>query len=176
MAVRMPVAIRPARSGELAQVIAIDDDASTMYEAAGLALGLTDDHPFVVAERRRWARALAAGGIFFAERQAGRPVGVVVLDCLDGAPYLDQLSVRREAMGQGIGRALLAYAMEWARTRGGGLSLTTYDHVPWDRPFYQRADFVLVPEEQWGPEMRAIVDDQRAALPDPHARVVMHRP
>ncbi len=169
MRAAVTVMIRRASAGELDEVLAIDDDASTLYAEAGLPLGITRDHPFAVAERARWARALAEDRVLVAVD--GRPIGIAVLGTVDGAPYLDQLSVRREAMGRGVGRALLERALAWAPWRP--LWLTTYDHLPWNRPFYERAGFALVPEEEWGPGIRAIVAEQRAHLPDPHARVVM---
>lgn len=168
----MTVTIRPASVRELDEVLAIDDDASTLYAEAGLPLGITREHPFAVAERARWARALAQGRAFFAMEE--RPIGIAVLGVVDGAPYLDQLSVRREAMGRGVGRALLEHALAWAA--GRPLWLTTYDHLPWNRPFYERAGFAVVHEGEWGPGIRAIVAEQREHLPDPHARVVMRRP
>lgn len=164
--------IRTARPDELATVYAVDDDATRKYPEAGITIELAPDHPFVVSEHRRWAAAIEEGRVFVAERDH-RVVGFAVLDVVDGAPYLDQISVCMDSMGRGVGRALLARAIEWAE---GPLWLTTYDHVPWNRPYYERAGFTLVPEREWDEEMRAIIASQRASLPFPEARVVMRRP
>jgi len=173
---RPSISIRNARADEFPTIIAVDEDATRRYATGGLILDLHPEHPFVLAEQGRWARSLAAGDVFIAEDAARRANGIAVLARVDGEPYLDQLSVRLESAGQGIGTALLTRAFEWARERGDRLWLNTYGHLPWNRPFYERRGFVLVEERVWKPEMRALVEEQRASLPLPEQRVVMFRP
>jgi GNAT superfamily N-acetyltransferase len=168
--------IRRARPGELAVLQDIDDDSCDLYHAAGLAIDLSPEHAFVVAERARWTASLAAGDVFAAVDADDAPVGFAALTRVDGAPYLDQLSVRCAAMRRGLGGQLLTAAIAWASARSSeGLWLNTYGHLAWNAPFYARHGFVLVPEAAWRPQMCAIVAEQRAALPAPHHRVVMHR-
>lgn len=167
------IPIRPARPGELDLVVAIDDDASKLYADVGMDVDLGPDHPFIRAERACWGQAVAAGRVFFAEAPAGDGLGVAVLDFIDGAPYLEQLSVRRRAMRRGIGRRLLRLAIDWAGPQG--LWLTTYAHLPWNRPFYERSGFVVVPELDCPPGFRAILEDQRRSLPAPGERIAMRR-
>ena len=166
--------LRAARSDELAAIIDVDDDASRRYATAGMELELTDEHPFVVAEQARWAASLAKGRVIVAEA-GGALIGIAVLGIVDGSPFLDQLSVRMRWMGRGVGRALLARAIEWAELQGGALWLDTYDHLEWNRPFYERAGFEVVGEERVGPELRAILALGHECLPEPHRRVVMRR-
>ena len=78
--------------------------------------------------------------------------------------------------GRGVGTALLETAFRWADARGAGLWLNTYGHLSWNRPFYERRGFLLVPEAEWRAEMRTVVQEQRANLPLPDQRVVMFRP
>ncbi len=165
--------IRPARASELQMLVAIDDDASELYARAGLALTFDKSHPFVVAESARWAAAIERGLAHVAVDPGDRPIGFTTLGFVDSEPYLDQIAVRRSSMRRGVGTALLRHAFEWSR--GRSLWLTTYLHLPWNRPYYERHGFVLVPERACGPELRAILRDQRAALPDPEMRVAMVR-
>jgi GNAT superfamily N-acetyltransferase len=104
---------------------------------------------------------------------APRPVGLLVMDHLDGQPYLEQLSVRVAAQRQGLGRLLLLRAIAWAGAQP--LWLTTYAHVAWNRPFYERHGFVAVPEGECAPEILAALEDQRRWLPAPEQRLVMRR-
>jgi len=53
--------------------------------------------------------------------------------------------------------------------------MTTYTHLPWNRPFYERHGFVRVPESACPRGIVAILDDQRRALPAPHERIAMLR-
>jgi len=167
------VEIRRASPAEIDAMIAIDVDACTLYVEAGLDADLGPEHPYSVAERASWTRCARVGNAFVAGRANEPPVGLLVMDRIDGAPYLEQLSIRRIAMRQGLGRRLLARAIEWAG--GEPLWLTTYAHIPWNRPFYERHGFVTVAESACPPGMVAILDDQRRALPAPAERIAMRR-
>jgi GNAT superfamily N-acetyltransferase len=155
----------------------IDDDAAGLYVEAGIRLDLPPDHPFVLGELRRWRRAVAAGNVYLAVAAGtGETVGFAALSLTDGAPYLEQLAVRRAHMRRGIGGELLERALGWARAQNAdGLWLTTYAHLPWNAPFYARAGFVQVDEARCGPGVRAHLVEQRAALPHPGQRIAMRR-
>jgi GNAT superfamily N-acetyltransferase len=103
-------------------------------------------------------------------------LGFAALGILDGEGYLEQLSVRMHAMRQGIGTALVAAVERMAETvRARTLWLTTYGHLPWNRPFYERAGFSIVPAEQWGSEITQELLFQRRLLPETDERVVMRK-
>ncbi len=165
------ITIRPASPAEIDELVAIDDDASTLYAQAGFDIHFGPEHPFARAERACWTRVAGEGGAFLAEQPGGHAVGLLVMDIVDGAPYLEQLSVRTSAMRRGLGRRLLGYALTWAGTQP--LWLTTYAHLPWNRPFYESAGFAVVPESQCPPGMVAILEDQRRWLPAPDQRIAM---
>src|SRR5204862_7196780 len=86
------ILIRRASPAEIDEFKAIDDDACRLYEAAGLRLDLPADHPFMHAERACWLRCAGAGNVFVAEPFGGEAAGLLVMDRIDGAPYLEQLS------------------------------------------------------------------------------------
>jgi GNAT superfamily N-acetyltransferase len=170
------VTLRLALPRELELLQDIDDDASGLYAAHGLAIELGLNHPFVLAERTRWLRSAKLERTFLAVDGQGAGVGFAALDLVDGAPYLDQLAVRTASMRQGIGRLLLGRAAEWARAAGGtDLWLSTYDHLPFNRPYYERHGYSVVPEPACGPGIRQHLDEQRRFLPEPGRRVVMRR-
>jgi len=171
----MRPSIRPATPAELATLVALDADACRLYAQVDLHIDFPADHPFAVAERASWLRSLELGRGFLAVDDAGTSLGFAALDFVDGAPYLDQLSVRMESMRRGIGRALLARAIDWARDHGDALWLNTYDHLPWNRPFYENEGFEVVPPSAWGAGMASTVETQRQVLPRPELRVVMRR-
>jgi GNAT superfamily N-acetyltransferase len=166
------ITIATAGPSDLAEMMAIDDDACAVFANVGMIIDLAPDHPFALAERSRWLRAATAGDAYFARDGAGQAVGLLVMGHLeDGAAYLDQLSVRARAARQGIGRQLLQRAFAWAGPRD--LWLTTYAHVPWNRPFYERAGFRV--EAQCPADVLAALNEQRAVLPDPDQRIAMVR-
>jgi GNAT superfamily N-acetyltransferase len=167
--------LRPARPTELDTLRAIDDESGPMYAAAGVDLSCFDfSHPFVQDEQTRWIRALADGRAHVATL-AGEVVGFSVLDTLDGAPYLDQLSVRTAFMRRGIGTSLLSHALRVSEA-AGALWLTTYAHLAWNAPYYERAGFRLVADEACGADIREVLQKQRAVMPAPELRIaMMHR-
>src|SRR5262249_19175010 len=138
--------IRPAGPEELAELVSIDDDACALYAQAGLPFELAADHPFARAEYDRWQRAAAAGLAFLAGPPGASPVAMLALGQVGGASHVDQLSVRVGSMRRGIGSALLRRAIQWAAA--GPLWLTTYAHLAWNRPFYERNGFEVVPDER----------------------------
>ncbi|HKP55796.1 MAG TPA: GNAT family N-acetyltransferase [Polyangiales bacterium] len=171
----VPFQLRVASVAELHLAHAIDDAAAQLFAQAGIDIDLPDDHPFVVEERARWHTAAEAGGVYFAMLD-GAAVGFVALHMLDGFSYVEQLSVRPEHGRHGIGRALLERACALARVRGAReIWLTTYRHLPFNRPFYEGADFAVVPEHAWGPGVRDAISAQRRVLPEPAQRVAMRR-
>jgi GNAT superfamily N-acetyltransferase len=169
----MDVLIRHGKAEEMDLAIAIDDDACTLYAEAGLRFEIGPDHRFARQEYARWTRAATQGRLLFASRADGPPVGMMVLGFADGEPHLDQLSVRPAAGRQGIGTCLVSFAVEWAARQP--LWLETYAHLPWNRPFYERQGFQVVPAAVAPAQVRALLDEQRRWLPAPEQRVVMRR-
>jgi N-acetylglutamate synthase-like GNAT family acetyltransferase len=84
--------------------------------------------------------------------------------------------VLRPSLHAGVGSTLLSAAEERARKSGtSALWLTTYRHLSWNRPFYERRGFVVVPEAQCGPQVRAELMFERRWLPAPQERVAMRK-
>ena len=173
---RPALRLRAAVHDDLATFQAIDTDAAMLFEQAGLFLDLPDDHEFALTERDRWARSIAAGNALLALDAQGAATGFAALGERDGQPFLQQLSVRQASMRQGIGTVLLE-AMVHAASHAGAaaLWLTTYDHLPWNRPFYERSGFVRVKESDCGPELRQDLEYERRWLPQPEHRIAMCR-
>ena len=170
------VLFRVAEIDDLDLLFDIDRDASRLFERAGLDMALAGELELAAAERRRWLQCLRSGTAFLAMNRSGESIGFTALGVLDGEPYLEQLSVRMHAMRRGIGAALLAAAVRMAEeARARSLWLTTYGHLPWNRPFYEKAGFCTVPAERWGREISQEVRFQRRLLPEPDQRVVMRR-
>ncbi len=170
------VGIRIGSSADIDMLADIDRDAGALFESAGLQLDTQNERELTLAERKRWLACLAAGPVMIAVDRAGEGVGFAAVATRDDEPYLDQLSVRLRSMGQRIGTALLSAAVTVARQGGGqALWLTTYSHLSWNRPYYERHGFVLVSPEQCGEELRDELALERRLLPKPEERVVMRK-
>ena len=168
--------MRVAAPSEFDTLYDIDLDSSALFERAGLHMDFPDDHEFALAERHRWTEALSAGTTLLAVDTQGDPIGFAAVGAIDGEPYLAQLSVRVRCMQRGVGSALVEAAARMISEFGApALWLTTYAHLPWNRPFYQRRGFDLVPDDQCGAGMTRQLFLERRWLPRPEERVAMRR-
>ena len=175
MARGLGVTYRRAHAGDLERLYAIDDEASALFASAGVDMSaLTDEHPFVRAERARIKRALDAGLVELALDPDSAAIGFIASGFVDDKPYIEELAVVPSWMRRGVGGALLRNACANAAS-AGALWLTTYAHLPWNGPMYARAGFLAVPEHECGPGIREILREQREALPQPEQRIAMVR-
>lgn len=100
-----------------------------------------------VSDADTWRPHLAAGTLWVAE-ESGRPIAFLAARAEGERLHIDELDVRRDRQGQGLGRRLLATAADYARAHGYvALSLTTFRNVPWNGPFYASFGF-----REWDPD------------------------
>ena len=161
--------LRPARDADLADLTRIERDADTRFVAAGhpeLADGssIPDDV----------ARAAIGQGRITVAEVDGAVVGWVYVGRVAGEPCLGQISVAPAHGGVGVGTALLRHVLAAAR-RGDEASmvLNTQADVAWNRPWYERHGFVVVPPSEWSEALHAIARDQAQGGLDWSTRVHM---
>lgn len=168
--------------------------AGELFRQAGMA-SIADDLPFSDAELAAFAAsgwawvltvpvggsALVPGEENAAEDQAPddhedqAPVaGYAVGEVVDGAAHLEQLSVDPRHGRQGLGARLLEHFRAEARDRGlRRATLTTFSEIPWNAAYYARLGFTVLPQAEWGQELRAKVAEEAAHGLDRWPRVVM---
>ncbi|WP_394247883.1 GNAT family N-acetyltransferase [Arthrobacter pityocampae] len=106
----------------------------------------------------------------------GRPTAYLLVDVIDGAAHIEQVSVHPAHAGQGIGRRLIETMALWAKQQGcSALTLTTFADVPWNAPYYARLGFETVPPERLTPGLRTIRDHEAAVGLDAWHRVAMRK-
>jgi GNAT superfamily N-acetyltransferase len=103
------------------------------------------------------------------------PVGFVCVELVDGVPHIWQLAVHPDHGRQGLGRALVEAACQWASAEGfDAMTLTTYRDVPWNRPFYETLGFVTL--DTLTPGLEAVRQHERDIGDDAFGpRVAMRR-
>jgi GNAT superfamily N-acetyltransferase len=120
---------------------------------------VADDDPGSVEDLARYAES---GRAFVAADAEDWPIGYLLLDLVDGAAHIEQVSVHPDHARKGIGRALIERASAWARGRGlDALTLTAYREVPWNGPYYERLGFAYLTEEEETSGLRAIRECER---------------
>jgi GNAT superfamily N-acetyltransferase len=163
--------IRVPRSDELELLRDIERSAGILFVAVGLP-EIAEQEPEDVEDL---AQYLAAGRAFVIN-EGDVPVGYALVDIVDGLAHLEQLSVRPECGQRGLGASLLEHVCEWARQhRFEAITLTTYEHVAWNAPFYAGHGFAVMGTEELGPELRGLRQEEAGAGLDPSLRVCMRR-
>jgi ribosomal protein S18 acetylase RimI-like enzyme len=95
---------------------------------------------------------------------------------VDGNAHVEQISVLPDYQGRGVGKDLLDTVRSWAIETGcPAITLTTFIDVPWNYPLYERLGFVVLPEEELGPELRAVREHEAQMGLDPANRVCMRK-
>ena len=84
--------------------------------------------------------------------------------------HLHELDVQPDHARQGLGRRLIAIVADWARARGAtALTLTTFDDVPWNGPYYARLGFRTLDLATLSPGLQAVRQSEaEAGLPMAH--------
>lgn len=162
--------IRPAHLGEEHVLQEIEVLAGEQFREIGL--------PEVAEHEPASARTLAdyagKGRSWVVLDAADLPVGYVLVDIVDGCAHIEQVSVRPDHQGKGLGRALLNHVHGWAGERGlSAITLTTFVEVPWNAPLYRHLGFHELSEHEIGPELRAVQDGEMAHGLDPTKRICM---
>ncbi|MDI1445601.1 GNAT family N-acetyltransferase [Polyangium sp. 6x1] len=161
--------LRPARAEDIPVLGIIERAADERYRQTRHAAFLDGETiPLEAAQR-----AVAAGRITVAEVD-GEVVGWLLVARVGAELCLGQVSVLPSHGRRGIGTALLRDLIEHARAAGERtLVLNTQSDVAWNMPWYARHGFVVVPEERWSAEMRAVAEAQGAMGIDWNFRVHM---
>ncbi len=165
--------IRPVRPQELSALQDVERAAGRLFADIGMAF-VADDEPLPpdVLERHR-----KAGLAWVAVDEADTPVAYLVAEPVDGALHVEQVTVHPDHARRGIGRALVEHLERHAAALGvPALTLTTYAEVPWNAPYYARLGFAPLPEEEWGPRLRAIRAEETARGLDLRPRLAMRKP
>jgi GNAT superfamily N-acetyltransferase len=79
------------------------------------------------------------------------PVGFAIVHRLDTSIHIHELDVHPNHARQGLGRRLIESVAEWARAHGfTALTLTTFEDIPWNSPYYARLGFRTLAEKEIG--------------------------
>ena len=149
---------------------AIEVEAGERFRTVGLG-DVADHPPFSIAVLTGYADA---GRSWVATDGADRPVGYVLVAVVDDAAHIEQISVRPDLQGRGVGRSLIDQVRAWAEEDGRrAITLTTFSDVAWNGPLYEHLGFTTLTEPEIGPELRAIQAAEIAEGLDPARRVCM---
>jgi GNAT superfamily N-acetyltransferase len=166
------VTVRPARPDDLPALRDLERAAGAAFRELGMD-AIADDEPPGLAALAAYQRE---GCAWVVADEGDRPVAYLLVELLDGAAHVEQVSVDPGHARRGLGRTLIDTAADWARRRGiGTLTLSTFADVPWNAPYYARLGFEVIPETDLTDGLRRIRAHEAAGGLDAWPRVVMRR-
>jgi predicted N-acetyltransferase YhbS len=85
-------------------------------------------------------------------------VGFAMAQEQDECLHLAVMAVHPAHGGRGLGRKLvLAIVNEAVRRQRAGVTLTTFDDLPWNGPFYRSVGFRVLGDDELSPALRQVL-------------------
>jgi len=166
------MSLRAARLVELPALQDIERAAGRAFRDLGMA-PIADDEPAALDVLARYQRA---GRAWVSADDADRPVAYLIVDLVDGALHIEQVSVHPDSARRGLGRALLDHAAGHAADHGiPALTLCTFALVPWNAPYYGRCGYRILPDAALTPGLLALRRHEAELGLDRWPRVCMRR-
>ncbi|MGH3921886.1 MAG: GNAT family N-acetyltransferase [Pseudonocardiaceae bacterium] len=164
--------IRAAGVEELPALQDIERAAGRAFRDIGMP-EIADDEPPTLDELGRYQRA---GRAWVTVDGTDRPVAYLIADLVDDNIHVEQVSVHPDSARRAVGRWLLDHVAGRAATDGvAALTLSTFEWVPWNAPYYARCGFRCLDEAELTPGLRAIRQREAAQGLDRWPRVCMRR-
>jgi GNAT superfamily N-acetyltransferase len=84
-------------------------------------------------------------------------VAFAIVRMHDAVAHIQEIDVAPKYARQGIGAALIKALCAWAQDQGiAFVTLTTFDNVPWNAPYYSRLGFRLLTPNEWTAALLAV--------------------
>lgn len=163
-----PYTLRLATPADIQHLPAVELAASALFAEAGVH-GTVSVMPTEELEQARQEGLLLVG-----VDPDDLPIGFAMLKISDDSLHIAEMDVHPVHGRRGVGSALLEACIEQARQREfRAVTLTTYETVPWNGPFYAGRGFAVVPSAEWTPTMAAIASAE--GVVSGSGRVLMRR-
>lgn len=103
-----------------------------------------------------------------------QPIAFINVERLKESLQICEVSVCQLCQGKGIGRQLIQSVLHYARERGIQIvTLTTFRHIVWNAPYYQRLGFSLIKQHELTIELKKILQQEVIAGFKPEERCAM---
>jgi GNAT superfamily N-acetyltransferase len=155
--------IRLATADDVALMPALEQSAGELFRTLPDLAHIADGDN--LAESRY--RELVAGGWCRVATVGGAIGGFIAAEVAGDELHVCELAVALDRQRLGIGRTLMRSVIVDAVVQGlGAVTLTTFNHVAWNAPVYERWGFRVVPDAELGPRLGCILDrEAEAGLP-----------
>ncbi len=151
--------IRPARPEELPTLIDIETESDEGFREVGFGF-VTEFEPIsVLVLESQHSQHL----VWVVVDSRDLPVGFALVKIVDDGFHLLQMAVVPAHGRRGLGKRLAQAVIAAAGERGyHKVTLTTFENIPWNEPFYAKLGFRRMQANELGVELTAIVAGERS--------------
>lgn len=158
LAKNSPITVRQTRISDANKLPEIEYSAgqlfSTIEDLSWISTGDVQDigsHLASIEKQSHWV----------AVNENDEPVGFIMTADLPESLFIHEISVSSAWQNKGIGKQLIQKVIDEAKARQySAVTLTTFRHVVWNAPFYQRLGFVILPENEIPFSLQKILDNE----------------
>ena len=166
----MSYVVKPAEKRHLESFPSIERAAAEMFSLKDLPLQLRSE----LTSMDVFQDAMRNGLLWVAVNESDAAIGFLLADIVDGNFHIKEMDVHPDHAGRGLGTKLLYCAFCAASEQNYRyITLTTFEHIQWNAPFYRRHGFTVMRERHCGKKLSAIIAEERKrGLKN---RIVMYR-
>lgn len=137
----------------------------SIEEAAGELFPM-DDQPEPLRSINRppedFVKGLNNGLLWVVVDIANISVAFLLASIIDGCIHITEFDVHSDYGKRGIGTKLIDHVLAAAKEKGfPSVTLTTFEHLPWNAPFYRKRGFEVIGVDQIGDELAQIVENEK---------------
>ena len=159
-------AIRPAIARDLPLLPAIELAAAAQFRQSL--------YPHMAEAPLASAHIDLASDLVWVAHLGDELVAFIIIRMHAAAAHIQEIDVHPQFARQGIGAALIRAVCASSREQGiHFVTLTTFDNVPWNAPYYARLGFSFLPPVAWTDALKAVRRAEEQAGLDMDHRVCM---
>lgn len=165
------ISLRRAKAEDAPQLQALERRAAARFHTVGMpAVARSEPVP-----ESRLIEAAHADRLLMLEQDNGRQaIGMLLWRPVAAWLWIEELDIDPEWAGRRLGRTLLWQALlRSQQDQMAGLALTTFRHVPWNAPYYERLGFQECPADRLPSEFAEILRSEAARFPQPRCLLLL---
>lgn len=146
--------ILPATLSHLSYLQSIENAAATLFPIEDLPASLRSINTSLDDLKNAQGNNL----LWVAVDESDTPVAFLLADIIDRCLHIAEFDVHPDYGNRGIGTQLLKYVLLIAEQRSfPAVILTTFEHLPWNAPFYSHHGFKILSDNLISPEFAEIL-------------------
>ncbi len=155
----MNYTILPATSQHLPYLPSIEDAAGELFPIEDLPEPLRS----ISLLPEDFENALNKDLLWVVVDESNLPIAFLLARVIDGCIHITEFDVHPDHGRRGVGSQLLNYVLVVAKQRAfQAVTLTTFEHLPWNALYYSKHGFEVIGTDKIGDELAQIVKKEKA--------------